>query len=230
MTSARAKSDGESKDDGAPSVQKEGASPLGPSAQAAREFVQVPDKVLAAADATLRQTLTRTYVTNVVCTAYLGATCPIKLLAWLFCGNFVRNRFPSVIGNSMDGAWTVFERGYLRSAGADRREKAQLIIYQLMFRMYLELGLPFGIYDFSVHNIVLATHLPYHVNLAKLHSLDNAYYAYEPERFPGVIVRPVDQKLAISLFSSGKWAQTALGLVFSHFSFQVEHCRCGTCG
>lgn len=54
-----------------------------------------------------------------------------------------------------------------------------------MFRSWVKLGVPFGIFNFTIHNYVLATHTPFRVNLQKLHEIDQAHYSYAPDKFPG---------------------------------------------
>lgn len=82
-----------------------------------KTYVKLSDEIVAQSDELLLKTLRETYSTNIVCMAQLASKCPIRNVAWTFKGKFVRDRFPSVIGNTTTGAWTVFDGGHAHCVG-----------------------------------------------------------------------------------------------------------------
>ncbi len=167
--------------------------------------VAISTQTLQKVDDILRQVLMTLVKTNIVCTARLRQPVPINVAAYLLRGHYTKTKFPSVIGDSVHGSWTLFEGGYIRSAGADTQERALYVLYRMMNRLHLDIGLRFGISNFQVHNNVLTARLPYRINLARLHLCDQTKYTYQPASFPGVIVHldKPDVRLAMSIFGSG---------------------------
>jgi TATA-box binding protein (TBP) (component of TFIID and TFIIIB) len=133
-----------------------------------------------------KQSLRRT---NVVCTARSGGPINIKLNAMMIKASCVLPKFPSCIGRVADpsSSLTHFRPGFKRCAGGNSTEKGCLAIYLATARDWIDSGLPLRVYNFEVHNYVSAAHLPFQVNLKKMHSLDPVQYRYT-DLFPGLIV------------------------------------------
>lgn len=132
---------------------------------------------------------------------------PIEEIAWHLGGMYDRSVFPSCMGSSHEpkASWNSFRQGYIRCAGGNTREKAQYLIYALAYRLYVDMRMPFRIYNFSVQNYVSAVTIPYPINLDKLQRMDDTRYKYEPDLFPGLIYRMLHPKLVVQIFDSGKW-------------------------
>src|SRR6185369_6159288 len=148
--------------------------------------------------------LLRLFKTNIVCTSQASCTYPSEEIPWALIGTFLRPVFPSCIGKNYfpSASWTGFRQGYYRCAGSNRRENAQLIFYQLYFRLWIVLRIPARLYNFSVQNIVTATTWARGLNLQKLARENPTLIKYEVDLFPGALSKLKD--VSIQLFTSGK--------------------------
>lgn len=169
-------------------------------------YVKIPKEILDTCTSELQvKTLTSLRKVNIVCTALSSGQYPIEEITWPLRGTYLRPVFPSCIGKNFNpsGSWTTFWEGYNRCAGATRSEKAQVLFYQIAFRMFVELRVPVKMYNFSVQNIVTATTLPYSVCLEKLAQFDQTQMKYEPALFPGLIYHHRDPEVTLQVFESG---------------------------
>lgn len=144
-------------------------------------------------------------LTNIVCTARLSCQWPIESIAWPLCGTYIRTVFPSCTGASLtpSASWTLFRQGYIRCAGGQTREWAQELITLIQFRCFIELRMPFRVYNFSVQNIVSAATYG-KLSLEQLVRYDPTEFKYEGDVFPGMIHRMSNPRVVMQLFDSGK--------------------------
>lgn len=103
---------------------------------------------------------------------------------------------------SMYGKMTIFPSGKLISIGSKSPEQAQLDINRT-----IEILVSSGLIDSveviaNLRNIVAVQNLERPVDLEVLAQLTDGIY--EPEQFPGMILRKDDPKVTYLIFSSGK--------------------------
>ena len=172
----------------------------------ARVPVPVHPQLLASVDPLMRALLQSLIKTNIVCTSRLSGMCAIEQMALDLGAAYIPDKFPSCLGESDNpsASWTAFRKGYFRCAGGSTREKAELVLNLLAFRLFLQSRMRFRLYNFCVHNIVTAATLPYEINIQRLHELDPKHFDYKPDVFPGVMYRMKSPKLVIQIFDSGK--------------------------
>lgn len=161
--------------------------------------VRVDEDIWDQADFLRKQALTTLHWTNVVCSAHLKCPQAVEEIVHALQAQFVPPRFPSCQGSTKNpsGAWTIFPQGSMRVAGTKTRESAQVIMYDLDYIEFEQMGTPFGMYNFKVLNRVSAAKFPYELNLNKVEQSDPTRFVYDVELFPGVVGRlHVDPPLA----------------------------------
>jgi TATA-box binding protein (TBP) (component of TFIID and TFIIIB) len=151
-------------------------------------FVPVPDDILAKADPVLLAALKTFIQTNIVCTARKSRMRPIEYIAWSQYGMYKRPGFSSCVGTSFKprAAWTSFRQGHIRCAGGSRSENALVLISMFAFKLYLETGMPFRTYNFSIQNYVTALKLPYQIDIVALNRMEPTRSNLEEASFPGL--------------------------------------------
>jgi transcription initiation factor TFIID TATA-box-binding protein len=154
----------------------------------------------------------KTTIVNVVATASLGQKIELEKLEF---GEFSYN--PSIYGGNvayfkkgnMTGRVSVFASGKMISVGTKSEEEAfRELNTTVKFLIEKGFAKPIGLQP-EVRNIVITASLESNLNLEKL--AETPKTVYEPEQFPGVILR-LEQpyKATISIFASGKMVVTGL--------------------
>lgn len=145
-------------------------------------------------------------VTNVVCSAQLSCKQNPQEIAIHVAGSYSNKGFPSCMCKNLEPSATIhiFQSGKCNCIGTQCEENALLVIYKIAERLSLELHQKLIIYRFLVKNIVISVSLTYHVNLNRLHRMDELSWEYNPNRFPGVIYPIPGTKKVAQIFESGK--------------------------
>ncbi len=113
-------------------------------------------------------------------------------------------QFPGLVFRVKDpkSAVLIFSSGKMNCTGTTSMEDTKKVIRIVLRKMK---GLGFKIKKqprITVQNIVATATLSKRMNLDKILELENS--EYEPEQFPGLVLRLKDPKVAFLIFTSGK--------------------------
>lgn len=151
-------------------------------------------------------------VVNVVATAALDRRVDLESLKEFFPHEVVHD--PKIYGglaayfksNKMQGKVSIFSSGKMISVGTKSQKKAKkelvLVASHLEKRGIAKLKVPA-----KIRNIVATADLGFEPELDSIERVEGAQIIYEPEQFPGAIIRftlSEKSKATILLFSSGK--------------------------
>lgn len=146
-------------------------------------------------------------VVNVVATAALDRTIDIEALPQLFPHEAVHNneiyggRVAYFKSEPMHGKVTIFPSGKMISVGTRSIEEAIRELNLVARALKAKLTKP------RIRNIVATADLGHRVDLERVSSIRKIGVVYEPEQFPGAIIKiPLEEKkmASILLFASGK--------------------------
>jgi transcription initiation factor TFIID TATA-box-binding protein len=147
-------------------------------------------------------------IVNVVATATLDRTIDIKSLPQIFPNEAVHDdeiyggRVAYFKSKAMRGKVNIFTSGKMISVGTTTPEEAIRELNHVAEALKASLK-----HEPKIQNIVAVANLDLEVDLERIISLTELEAAYEPEQFPGAIIRmPLAKEKTASflLFSSGK--------------------------
>jgi transcription initiation factor TFIID TATA-box-binding protein len=157
--------------------------------------------------------MVKTEIVNVVATASLDQGIPLDVLSKfpeiLYNSEVYGGRVAYFKTNRMEGKVSIFSSGKMISVGTKSEKQAFKELEQAKkFLIEKELAKPVQL-DCKTRNIVVLANLEGVLNLETLS--ENTKAIYEPEQFPGAILRiKTPHKSSILLFASGKAVITAL--------------------
>jgi transcription initiation factor TFIID TATA-box-binding protein len=145
-------------------------------------------------------------VENVVASATLKTRIPLeKLVNELEGVEYEPDQFPGIVLRleKPKTACLIFGSGKIVCTGAKSTEETQEAIKKVIdILKKAGVEIPED-YEIEIQNIVASAKLNMEIDLDEIaFKLENA--EYEPEQFPGLVVRLDDPKVAFLLFSSGK--------------------------
>ncbi|NIO44373.1 MAG: TATA-box-binding protein [Candidatus Aenigmarchaeota archaeon] len=148
----------------------------------------------------------RIKIENVVASASLGVPVKLeKLVANLDGIEYEPEQFPGLVMRLKDpkAAALIFSSGKIVCTGAKSPKDAKLVISKIVKRMNrLGMKIPKS-YKVQLENIVASAKLDRELNLNNIaFTLENT--EYEPEQFPGLVMRIDDPRVTFLLFGSGK--------------------------
>ena len=148
----------------------------------------------------------RIKIENVVASASLGVPVKLeKLVANLDGIEYEPEQFPGLVMRLKDpkAAALIFSSGKIVCTGAKSPKDAKLVIAKIVKRMN-KLGMKIPkTYRVQLENIVASAKLERELNLNNIaFTLENT--EYEPEQFPGLVMRMDDPRVTFLLFGSGK--------------------------
>ncbi len=148
----------------------------------------------------------RIKIENVVASASLGVPIKLeKLVANLDGIEYEPEQFPGLVMRLKDpkAAALIFSSGKIVCTGAKSPKDAKLVISKIVKRMNrLGMKIP-KTYKVQLENIVASAKLNRELNLNNIaFTLENT--EYEPEQFPGLVMRIDDPRVTFLLFGSGK--------------------------
>ncbi len=148
----------------------------------------------------------RIKIENVVASASLGVPIKLeKLVANLDGIEYEPEQFPGLVMRLKDpkAAALIFSSGKIVCTGAKSPKDAKLVIAKIVKRMNrLSIKIPKN-YKVQLENIVASAKLDRELNLNNIaFTLENT--EYEPEQFPGLVMRMDDPRVTFLLFGSGK--------------------------
>jgi len=148
----------------------------------------------------------RIKIENVVASASLGVPIKLeKLVANLDGIEYEPEQFPGLVMRLKDpkAAALIFSSGKVVCTGAKSPKDAKLVIAKIVKRMNrLGMKIPKN-YKVQLENIVASAKLDRELNLNNIaFTLENT--EYEPEQFPGLVMRIDDPRVTFLLFGSGK--------------------------
>jgi len=152
-------------------------------------------------------------VQNVVCTIDLGIILDLKKIA-LKAKNteFNSKRFHALVMRSRDPKATalIFKSGKMVCTGTKTENDGKEAITKFL-KLIKQAGFyNAGMKNFQIRNIVATTDFKMPITLdAILYAYRNCCM-YEPEIFPGLVLRPDNNKAVMIIFSSGKIVMTGL--------------------
>lgn len=97
----------------------------------------------------------------------------------------------------------TFASGNVVCTGA-RNEHESRYAARKYCRVFQQLGLPVCFKDFKIQNVVASVSVGFTLKLFELARDYGAWCSYEPDLFPGLILRSVSPKLVFLVFRSGK--------------------------
>jgi transcription initiation factor TFIID TATA-box-binding protein len=110
----------------------------------------------------------------------------------------------------LDGATAlVFKPGKAVISGAKSIRDVTRAVKRLV-EIFRDAGLDIGRAEIVIQNIVVQADFGANVNLDRASALLDGDVLYDPEQFPGIIVRLEDPKATVLIFSSGKAIITGL--------------------
>lgn len=102
----------------------------------------------------------------------------------------------------------LFDTGNVVGTGADTEELALLSAWNVV-SLLNDHGIPAQVRDFKIHNIVSHFYCGFQINLYAIHDRFPGTSNFDPENFPGVIVRPVEQtSIVFLIYRSGRIVMT----------------------
>jgi len=148
----------------------------------------------------------RIKIENVVASASLEVPVKLeKLVANLDGIEYEPEQFPGLVMRLKDpkAAALIFSSGKIVCTGAKSPKDAKLVIAKIVKRMNrLGMKIPKN-YKVQLENIVASAKLDRELNLNNIaFTLENT--EYEPEQFPGLVMRIDDPRVTFLLFGSGK--------------------------
>jgi len=150
--------------------------------------------------------LAKIKVENVVASINLEREVPLpKILAKLKGSEYEPEQFPGLVYRVEEprAAMLIFSSGKVVCTGARSLKDVELL-FKRITRMLAKLGVKVPrTYKMRVENIVASTKLGDELNLNKI-ALNIEDAEYEPEQFPGLVLRLEVPKVVCLLFASGK--------------------------
>jgi transcription initiation factor TFIID TATA-box-binding protein len=151
-------------------------------------------------------------IVNVVATAALDRRIDLESLKESFPHEIVHD--PEIYGgrtayfksNRMQGKVSIFSSGKMISVGTRSQEKAKQELFLVASRLEKK-GIAKLRGPVKIQNIVATADIGFEPNLDSVERVEGAQIIYEPEQFPGAIIRftfSEKTKATILLFSSGK--------------------------
>jgi transcription initiation factor TFIID TATA-box-binding protein len=151
-------------------------------------------------------------IVNVVATAALDRRIDLESLKESFPHEIVHD--PEIYGgrtayfksNRMQGKVSIFSSGKMISVGTRSQEKAKQELFLVASRLEKK-GIAKLRGPVKIQNIVATADIGFEPNLDSVERVEGAQIIYEPEQFPGAIIRftlSEKSKATILLFSSGK--------------------------
>ncbi len=145
-------------------------------------------------------------IENIVASASLGVKIPLeKMIKFLDGTEYEPEQFPGLVYRLKDpkAATLIFSSGKIVCTGARSIEDVKKVI-KIVVKTIKEakIGNPKN-YGIQIENIVASAKLKSTLNLDKI-AFEVEESEYEPEQFPGLVLRMKNPKVAFLLFSSGK--------------------------
>jgi transcription initiation factor TFIID TATA-box-binding protein len=145
-------------------------------------------------------------IENIVASASLGVRVPLeKMIKYLEGTEYEPEQFPGLVYRVKDpkAATLIFSSGKVVCTGARSIEDVKRVIKKVIDAIKSAgLGNPTK-YNVQIENIVASAKLKSSLNLDKI-AFEVEESEYEPEQFPGLVLRMRNPKVAFLLFSSGK--------------------------
>lgn len=163
-------------------------------------------------------TIVRIRIENLVYTCNIGTrlhlTHLVRKLSHLGA-QLNRRRFAAVIIRLKDPkiAILLFGPGNVVCTGAKNRNQARLHLFNVVEELqkigYRHAAINQATGGLKIQNMVASAVLPWRLNLSSLATAHSAYCCYEPELFPGIIIRyPLIDNVTFLGFGSGKMVVT----------------------
>ncbi|MFH8080397.1 MAG: TATA-box-binding protein [Candidatus Aenigmatarchaeota archaeon] len=145
-------------------------------------------------------------IENIVASASLGIRVPLeKMIKYLDGTEYEPEQFPGLVYRIKEpkAATLIFSSGKIVCTGARSIEDVKRVIKKVIDAIKSAgLGNPTK-YTVQIENIVASAKLKSSLNLDKI-AFEVEESEYEPEQFPGLVLRMKNPKVAFLLFSSGK--------------------------
>jgi transcription initiation factor TFIID TATA-box-binding protein len=145
-------------------------------------------------------------IENIVASASLGLRIPLeKMIKYLDGTEYEPEQFPGLVYRLKDpkAATLIFSSGKIVCTGARSIEDVKRVIKKVIDTIKIAgIGNP-TTYSIQIENIVASAKLKSTLNLDKI-AFEVEESEYEPEQFPGLVLRMKNPKVAFLLFSSGK--------------------------
>ncbi|MBU5688526.1 MAG: TATA-box-binding protein [Candidatus Aenigmarchaeota archaeon] len=145
-------------------------------------------------------------IENIVASASLGVRVPLeKMIKHLEGTEYEPEQFPGLVYRVKEpkAATLIFSSGKVVCTGARSIEDVKRVIKKVIDAIKSAgLGNPTK-YTVQIENIVASAKLKSSLNLDKI-AFEVEESEYEPEQFPGLVLRMRNPKVAFLLFSSGK--------------------------
>ncbi len=145
-------------------------------------------------------------IENIVASASLGIKIPLeKMIKYLEGTEYEPEQFPGLVYRVKDpkAATLIFSSGKIVCTGARSIEDVKKVIKKVISTIRkAKIGNPRK-YTIQIENIVASAKLKSKLNLDKI-AFEVEESEYEPEQFPGLVLRMKNPKVAFLLFSSGK--------------------------
>lgn len=145
-------------------------------------------------------------IENIVASASLGVRIPLeKMIKYLDGTEYEPEQFPGLVYRLKDpkAATLIFSSGKIVCTGARSIEDVKKVIKKVIDTIKeAKIGNP-TTYSIQIENIVASAKLKSTLNLDKI-AFEVEESEYEPEQFPGLVLRMKNPKVAFLLFSSGK--------------------------
>jgi transcription initiation factor TFIID TATA-box-binding protein len=145
-------------------------------------------------------------IENIVASASLGVRVPLeKMIKYLEGTEYEPEQFPGLVYRVKEpkAATLIFSSGKVVCTGARSIEDVKRVIKKVIDAIKSAgLGNPTK-YTVQIENIVASAKLKSSLNLDKI-AFEVEESEYEPEQFPGLVLRMRNPKVAFLLFSSGK--------------------------
>jgi transcription initiation factor TFIID TATA-box-binding protein len=146
-------------------------------------------------------------IQNVVATCNVGSTLFLPGLAQQleYC-EYNPARFAAVTFRLKSPRSTVlyFGSGKIVCTGAKSTMEALLATYKYVNVLKTKLQLPVHVYGFCVQNMVASASVPHTLNLERIFQCFPTEASYEPQLFPGLILRNPTLSIVFLLFKSGR--------------------------
>jgi transcription initiation factor TFIID TATA-box-binding protein len=145
-------------------------------------------------------------IENIVASASLGVRVPLeKMIKYLEGTEYEPEQFPGLVYRVKEpkAATLIFSSGKIVCTGARSIEDVKKVIKKVIDAIKSAgIGNPTK-YTIQIENIVASAKLKTTLNLDKI-AFEVEESEYEPEQFPGLVLRMKNPKVAFLLFSSGK--------------------------
>ena len=97
----------------------------------------------------------------------------------------------------------AFQSGNMVCTGAKSLLESRLAARKYC-RLFQQVGIPVSFNTFKIQNIVASAYVGFTIKLQDIADAYGPYTQYEPDLFPGLILRSIDPKLVFLIFRSGK--------------------------